>query len=334
MPCTATRPRARGPFVALNTAAVPPSCSSRSCSATRPVRSPARRGGTPPFEQRTAAPCFSTRSATCPCRCIPPAARARRGEFYRVGGRDCCAAMRASSPRPTRTSRKVAQGAFRADLLNCLDVWRIALPPLRERREDFARLAATFLAQAAASLRSSPSVTRGEALAVLERHDWPARRDCAELCRRLAVMGPGREILRRLAAFADRKPEWPGDGRAVAQLRGDRLREGRRRHLRRCEAVFDQTLLAAALEATGGHRRQQPSAWAGSQHDHAQAGGVEEAHGEKGARVMFPAQCARPLNRDAPESHSGPFSPRPSANIGEGETRGTIGRVPILDRRQ
>ena len=65
-------PRAARPFVALNTAAIPPSCWNPNCSATRPVPSPARPSASSGASNKpTAAPCSSTRSATCPRRCKP-----------------------------------------------------------------------------------------------------------------------------------------------------------------------------------------------------------------------------------------------------------------------
>jgi DNA-binding NtrC family response regulator len=65
-------PRAQGPFVALNTAAIPPNCWKASCSATKPAPSPARSAAISAASSRpTAARCSWMRSATCRCRCRP-----------------------------------------------------------------------------------------------------------------------------------------------------------------------------------------------------------------------------------------------------------------------
>src|SRR5690606_39165734 len=87
---------------------------------------------------------------------------------------------------------RVADGRFRADLLHRLDVVRLRLPPLRERREDIPRLAARFLQRAAARFDAPPKRLSAAAVARLQAHDWPGNvRELENLCWRLAALAPG-----------------------------------------------------------------------------------------------------------------------------------------------
>ena len=117
-------------------------------------------------------------------------------EFYRVGGRELIHAdVRVIAATHQDLEAKVESGAFRADLLHRLDVVRLHLPPLRERREDIPLLAVRFLARAARDMALEPKHFSQAALAALAELPWPGNvRQLENLCRRLAVMAPGREI--------------------------------------------------------------------------------------------------------------------------------------------
>ena len=112
-----------------------------------------------------------------------------------------------SCRRPTATcGSEVAAGRFRLDLLYRLDVVRIAVPPLRERREDIPLLAEHFWRDATARVGSR--ATLGAAtIAALARYDWP---------------GNVRELQNVLAALAVRTPEARrrAADRAAAAVRG------------------------------------------------------------------------------------------------------------------
>jgi len=141
------------------------------------------------------------------------------GEFYRVGGRELIRCnVRIVAATHQDLSARVAAGAFRADLMHRLDVVRIELPPLRSRRGDIALLAQHFLAATAQELKLSPKRFSRAALKLVAQRDYPGNvRELENLCRRLAVIAPGSEIL-------------PGDlGDAADTARGgewtDALRE-------------------------------------------------------------------------------------------------------------
>ncbi len=94
--------------------------------------------------------------------------------FYRVGGRDAIEAdVRFVAATHADLERKVEDGSFRADLYHRLSAFRVEIPPLRERPEDVPLLAARFF-HAALGERgvASPGITRA-ALGALVRHRWP-----------------------------------------------------------------------------------------------------------------------------------------------------------------
>lgn len=87
------------------------------------------------------------------------------------------------------------QGRFREDLYYRLNVVPLVLPPLRCRRADILPLAAHFMAQLAAQYHLPAPRFQRDALGILKGHDWPGNvRELRNLCERLLVLFPGREI--------------------------------------------------------------------------------------------------------------------------------------------
>src|SRR5690606_27771702 len=85
----------------------------------------------------------------------------------------------------------VRAGDFRADLLHRLNVVRLQLPPLRERRDDIPMLAERFLHAAAEKFDAPPKRFGKAALERLLAHDWPGNvRELENLCWRLAALAP------------------------------------------------------------------------------------------------------------------------------------------------
>ena len=181
-------------------------------------------------------------------------------EFYRVGGRELIHAdVRVVAATHQDLEEKVAQGTFRADLLHRLDVVRLHLPPLRERREDIPLLAARFLTQAAHGMRVPPKRFTASALAALSELPWPGNvRQLENLCRRLAVMAPGREIRAHDLPKTDTAPspgahEEPWIATLTHAVRA-RLGAGEHDIYASCRAQFEQAMLAAAIAENDGHR--------------------------------------------------------------------------------
>jgi two-component system, NtrC family, nitrogen regulation response regulator GlnG len=89
----------------------------------------------------------------------------------------------------------VKSGHFREDLLHRLNVIRIEIPPLRERREDIPELLRHYLSVAGQELGVEPKLLTMPAETALVTFDWPGNvRQLVNACRRLTVTAPGREV--------------------------------------------------------------------------------------------------------------------------------------------
>jgi len=119
------------------------------------------------------------------------------GEFYRVGGHSSIKVdVRIIAATHQNLEVQVHKNEFREDLFHRLNVIRIHLPSLRERKEDIAQLAKHFLIKAADELRVDPKSLHKKTLSYIEKCDWPGNvRQLENLCRYLTVMATGQEIL-------------------------------------------------------------------------------------------------------------------------------------------
>jgi len=119
--------------------------------------------------------------------------------FERVGGTALINAnVRIVASTKQNLLEKIAAGTFRQDLYYRLDVLRITVPPLRDRREDIPRLAEHLLARIATA---GPCHLEPEAVALLERHDWPGNvRELAHTLERAYLVGAGQITADLLAA--------------------------------------------------------------------------------------------------------------------------------------
>ena len=183
------------------------------------------------------------------------------GEFFRVGGRELIRVdVRVIAATHQPLQALVEAGRFRADLLHRLDVVRLPLPPLRERREDIPQLAARFLANAARRLQLAPKKLSAAALERLRGHDWPGNvRELENLCWRLAALAPGASIgvadldeaMPAARAVADAGGHWQ---QALAAWARAQLDAGVHDLHAAARREFDRVLLQAALEHSEGHR--------------------------------------------------------------------------------
>ena len=258
-------PRARGPFVALNTAAIPAELlESELFGHEAGAFTGATRRHVGRFEQAHGGTLFLDEIGDMPASLQTRLLRVlAEGEFFRVGGRELIRVdVRVVAATHQDLEALVAEGRFRADLLHRLDVVRLRLPPLRERRDDVSALAERFLANAARKLGAPAKRFARPALERLRAHDWPGNvRELENLCWRLAALAPGETITGSDldAAFAPAPTHatspngWESALHAWAR---ERLAAGDTALHADALARLERVLFDAALAHTGGHRSQ------------------------------------------------------------------------------
>ncbi|MUV13117.1 nitrogen regulation protein NR(I) [Noviluteimonas gilva] len=256
-------PRAHRPFVALNTAAIPSELlESELFGHEAGAFTGAQKRHVGRFEQADGGTLFLDEIGDMP---LPLQTRLLRvlaeGEFFRVGGRELIRVdVRVIAATHQQLERLVAEGKFRADLLHRLDVVRLHLPPLRDRREDVPALAERFLAAAARKLGAPAKRFAKPALDRLRKYDWPGNvRELENVCWRLAALAPGDTIgtAELDMAFAHATPAMAGDEdweAALARWAREQLAAGAAEIHTDARERFDRILLDAALEHTQGHR--------------------------------------------------------------------------------
>ncbi|MDX5297469.1 MAG: nitrogen regulation protein NR(I) [Gammaproteobacteria bacterium] len=184
------------------------------------------------------------------------------GEFYRVGGATPVKVdVRIIAATHQNLEKLVHEGKFREDLFHRLNVIRIHLPRLSERREDIPRLTRHFLKSAAKELSVEPKVLRTETEEFLSTLPWPGNvRQLENTCRWLTVMASGREV-----HVADLPPELlhqedsapPGQSwqDALRNWVDIELRRGHKNILDQVMPEFERLMITTALKHTGGRRR-------------------------------------------------------------------------------
>ncbi len=256
-------PRAHRPFVALNTAAIPSELlESELFGHEAGAFTGAQKRHVGRFEQADGGTLFLDEIGDMP---LPLQTRLLRvlaeGEFFRVGGRELIRVdVRVIAATHQQLERLVAEGKFRADLLHRLDVVRLHLPPLRDRRDDVPALAERFLAAAARKLGAPAKRFAKPALDRLRKYDWPGNvRELENVCWRLAALAPGDTIgtAELDVAFAHAVPDATRDEdweASLARWARERLAAGAADLHAEARDRFDRILLDAALEHTQGHR--------------------------------------------------------------------------------
>ena len=117
------------------------------------------------------------------------------GTYYRVGGHQAIKAdARVIAATHQNLEERVRQGSFREDLYHRLNVIKLRLPPLRERREDIALLAKHFLAKSAAELSVEPKRLSDQALAFISELWFPGNVRPSRLCHWLTVLAPAQVV--------------------------------------------------------------------------------------------------------------------------------------------
>jgi two-component system, NtrC family, nitrogen regulation response regulator GlnG len=255
-------PRMRKPFVALNTAAIPAELlESELFGHEAGAFTGASKRHVGRFEQADGGTLFLDEIGDMPLSLQTRLLRVlAEGEFFRVGGRELIRVdVRVVAATHQDLEALVADGRFRADLLHRLDVVRLRLPPLRERRADVPVLAERFLQAAAGKFNATPKRFGKAALERLLAHDWPGNvRELENLCWRLAALAPGdsigvADLDGMLAPARQSTPSSSWDDALSAWAR-ERLANGDAGIHAEALERLDRALLEAALEHTGGRR--------------------------------------------------------------------------------
>ncbi|MGB5261100.1 MAG: nitrogen regulation protein NR(I) [Gammaproteobacteria bacterium] len=257
--------RANKPFVALNMAAIPRDLlESELFGHERGAFTGAQTRRIGRFEQANGGTLMLDEIGDMPAELQTRLLRVlAEGEFYPVGAHTPKKVdVRIIAATHQDLEELVRDGKFREDLFHRLNVIRIQIPPLRERREDIPLLMVQFLDNAASELEVDPKQLSAEVIAVLEQLDWPGNvRQLENLSRWLTVMAPGQEIhLDDLPPeLGEAPPAGQGhDGDWQAQLRSwaqRRLAAGSVRLLDEALPVFERILIDVALQQTSGRRQ-------------------------------------------------------------------------------
>lgn len=191
-------PRANGPFVAINTAAIPKDLlESELFGHERGAFTGAQTMRRGRFEQADGGTLFLDEIGDMPFELQTRLLRVLSdGHFYRVGGHSAVKTnVRVIAATHQDLEQRVKEGAFREDLFHRLNVIRLRLPALRERKEDVSMLTRHFLQQSAKQLGVEPKRISEAALSWLEGFAFPGNvRQLENLCHWLTVMAPAQLI--------------------------------------------------------------------------------------------------------------------------------------------
>ena len=191
-------PRAGGPFVAINTAAIPKDLlESELFGHERGAFTGAQATRRGRFEQAEGGTLFLDEIGDMPFDLQTRLLRVLSdGQFYRVGGHQPLKSnVRVIAATHQHLEERVREGGFREDLFHRLNVIRLRLPPLRERREDIAGLARHFLQRSAKELGVEPKRISEAALQQIVLFDFPGNvRQLENLCHWLTVMAPAQVV--------------------------------------------------------------------------------------------------------------------------------------------
>jgi len=263
-------PRVKAPFIALNMAAIPKDLiESELFGHEKGAFTGANTIRQGRFEQADGGTLFLDEIGDMPLDVQTRLLRVLAdGQFYRVGGyAPVKVDVRIIAATHQNLEMRVQEGKFREDLFHRLNVIRVPLPPLRERREDIPRLARHFLQVAARELGVEAKQLHPETEAALTRLAWPGNvRQLENTCRWLTVMAAGQEVLiQDLPAelFETTIPE-SSTGQSLpdswatllAQWADRALRSGHQNLLSEAQPEMERTLLTTALRHTQGHKQE------------------------------------------------------------------------------
>jgi two-component system nitrogen regulation response regulator GlnG len=258
-------PRGDRPFIALNMAAIPKDLlESELFGHERGAFTGAQNMRNGRFEQADGGTIFLDEIGDMPSDLQTRLLRVlAEGEFYRVGGHTPIKVnVRVIAATHQELEERVRQGQFREDLFHRLNVIRVQLPPLRQRREDVSPLLRHFLQSSARDLEVDPKTLSPDVERFLANLEWPGNvRQLENLCRWLTVMASGREVLLQdLPPELRQQPDAPrGEADWEEALRRwveQSLASGESAILDTAVPSFERILIDCALRCTGGRRQE------------------------------------------------------------------------------
>ncbi|TVP88075.1 MAG: nitrogen regulation protein NR(I) [Pseudomonadaceae bacterium] len=257
-------PRARNPFIALNMAAIPKDLMESELfgheKGAFTGAASQRRGR---FEQADGGTLFLDEIGDMPAETQTRLLRVLAdGEFYRVGGHTPIKVdVRIIAATHQNLEGLVQSGKFREDLFHRLNVIRIHIPKLAERREDIPALAQHFLSKAAQELSVEPKVLKPQTQDYMRSLAWPGNvRQLENTCRWITVMASSREVLvdDLPPELLNQHQESAPDGHWEHSLRtwaDQELARGTSNLLDIAVPAFERIMIETALKHTAGRRR-------------------------------------------------------------------------------
>lgn len=259
-------PRRQGPFIALNMAAIPRELLESELFGHEKgafTGAHAQRKGR--FEQANGGTLFLDEIGDMPIELQTRLLRVLSdGEFFRVGGHSAVKVdVRIIAATHQHLEQRVERGDFREDLFHRLNVIRIHIPALRERREDIPALVAFFLNKASKELNMAPKTVAKDVERYLSQLPWPGNvRQLENTCRWLTVMSPGQVVqmddlpveLSADTAVANRQGgDWQQQFR---QWAAGKALSGQEGALADVVPLIEKLLMDVALEKTAGKRQE------------------------------------------------------------------------------
>jgi two-component system nitrogen regulation response regulator GlnG len=259
-------PRVQKPFIALNMAAIPRDLMESELFGHEKgafTGANSKREGR--FEQADGGTLFLDEIGDMPAETQTRLLRVLAdGEFYRVGGHTPVNVdVRIIAATHQDLESLVQSGDFREDLFHRLNVIRIHIPNLSERREDIPRLMRFFFQKAAEELGGETKVLLPETEDFLTGLEWPGNvRQLENTCRWLTVMASGREIHPRDLPPELGRTEAPGESESQTDWRTllchwarNELVQGKHHILRQAIPDFERSMIDVALQHSRGRKR-------------------------------------------------------------------------------
>jgi nitrogen regulation protein NR(I) len=257
-------PRREGPFIALNMAAIPRDLiESELFGHEKGAFTGAASLRQGRFQQADGGTLFLDEIGDMPAETQTRLLRVLAdGEFYRVGGHTPVKVdVRIIAATHQNLEHLVEENRFREDLFHRLNVIRIHLPKLADRREDIPKLAQHFFHKAAAELNVEPKTLTPEAETYLSSLSWPGNvRQLENTCRWITVMASGREVhVQDLPPeLMSRKDSQAPSGdweKALRHWADQCLAAGQHDILSKAVPTFERALIETALKHTAGRKR-------------------------------------------------------------------------------